>query len=240
MHLPTPLLSVQRTSRTLFLAFLFTLTLFPACRKDKSPKPCGPVTVLGDLTLRCDGKYEFQTSGGGNILIDLQLAQIIVSHKDYPNFKIEFWGAVLAGQQQVVNFNHENLNGKHIKDRLLATRTLVLPDGSKLTMASTGMDKEIHTISIYDGNESHQFDFATKKVKHSSLDAAKAQQLDAAEPDGEAATFSMDNNGLEFFNSYNELTPGNKVSGRVLLGTIERAQPTQVNDYFDDPRLGHT
>ena len=102
------------------------------------------------------------------------------------------------------------------------------------------MNKKVHTISIYDGNESHQFDALAGKVKHSSLDGAKAQQLDNAEIDGEAAGFSMDNIGLEFFNSYNETTPGTKVTNRVQLGTIVRDDPTQVNDYFDDSRLGHT
>ncbi|RYY31286.1 MAG: hypothetical protein EOO04_01840 [Chitinophagaceae bacterium] len=222
------------------LAFILLSIVIPSCKKEKAVKPCEPRLILGKLTLKCDGEYEFRTNGGGTILINLERTQIIVKHDDYEKFRIEFWGANLDGDKILINFNHENLNGKHIKDRLLATRTLIFPDGAKITMASAGMDKEVGTISIYDGKESHQFDLASKTVKHSSLDASKALQLDRDEADGETGTFSMDDQGLEFFNIYNEATPGNKVNNRLKLGTIIRNEPTRVNDFFDDPRLGHT
>lgn len=237
-------ISLKRRSlqpgRLLTAAGLITCLALFSCKKDSAPKPCETKVISGKLSLTCDNVYEYRTTGGGLIRINMDKTQIIISHSAYEIFKIEFWGEVLPGSQNVVNFNHENLNGKHIKDRLLATRTLVFPDGTKLTMASTGMDQQVHTISIYEGKESHQFDFATKTVKQSSQDLAKAQQLDNAEADGEAASFTMDAQGLEFYNFYNETTPGNKVQNRVTLGKIIRNEPHTVNDYFDDPRLNHT
>ncbi|RYY53744.1 MAG: hypothetical protein EOO09_16950 [Chitinophagaceae bacterium] len=211
-----------------------------SCKKDNSPGPCETVTVMGKLTRRCDSVYEFRTSGGGSIEIDMYKGQVIVRHADYSALSIEFWGGLINGNTKTNNFLHENLRGKHVKDKLLPTRTLIFPDGAKITMVATSMDTEAQTISIYDGNESHQFDFAAKTVKHSSLDGAKARQLDAAEADGETASFSIDSDGVEFYNIYHEVTPGNKIDGRVMIGSLDRTRETQVNDYFDDPRLSHT
>ena len=45
---------------------------------------------------------------------------------------------------------------------------------------------------------------------------------------------------LYFFNTYTENELGNKVIERVDLGSLNSINPNQVNDLFDDPRLGHT
>jgi len=33
---------------------------------------------------------------------------------------------------------------------------------------------------------------------------------------------------------------GTKVNNRVMLGEIKRSLPNNVNDFYDDPRFGHT
>ena len=77
-------------------------------------------------------------------------------------------------------------------------------------------------------------------MEYSGQSAFVAKSLDDAEADGETATFELTATGLLLYNIYHEDEPGNKVYERVMLGELSRSQPNMVNDYFDDPRLGHT
>jgi hypothetical protein len=107
-------------------------------------------------------------------------------------------------------------------------------------MVSAGEAGLLISVSIYDGDESHRINSSCKTVEHSSISATTAQQLDNAEPDGETGTFEFTSTGLLYVNIYTEEVAGNKIMNRVLLGEIIRSNPNQVNDYYDDPRLGHT
>lgn len=144
---------------------------------------------------------------------------------------------------------HENLNGKHIKDWGGAPgwderqRTIVLGDGTKVTMSSAGAQGVTLHTSIYDGRQNVQIDNCTNTVLHYSADAADTGTREAAQHDGETARFTTDAGTAiaTYTNIYNEdagfqITPLNAPLG----ATGGFANPNQVNDFFDDPRLGHT
>lgn len=187
--------------------------------------PCGPFT--------------YATSGNGSIVIDRD-ESISIGHESYANLEIEFWGLAPVGVNMWNSGNHENLNGKHIKDRFGSRRTIVFPDGAKITMIAEGEQGALLTVSIYDGNESHRIDMRRATVTHSSTTQSEATQLDAAEADGETGTFRFTETGLIFENIYIEDSPGDRVPGVVPLGELTRDNPNQVKDFFDDPRIGST
>jgi hypothetical protein len=135
---------------------------------------------------------------------------------------------------------HENLNGKHIKDRLGNNRSVVFPDGTKITLEAAGEAGALQAVSIYDGAESHRINATCVTLEYSALDAAAAQAMDDAQPDGETSTFIISPTGLIFKHIYIETTPGNKVPSSQKLGELYLNNPNQVTDYYDDPRLGHT
>lgn len=241
-----------------FTLFIITLLLLlTACKKEINDVDddlpvfgtCKPTASQGHLSFsNPSGPYTFKTSGGGTIVIDLTTgglsSGIIITHESYPGFKLEFWG--LASFKP--SANHENLDGKHLKDRLSNRRTIIFPDGAKITFVSESESGPLVSVSIYDGAESHHINCGCGVLEHSSTSQSIVSKLDDAEADGEtsAIEFVYSNTnpgtitGLLFVNIYDEQTPGNKVQNRVKLGEINIANPNQVNDYFDDPRLGHT
>lgn len=166
--------------------------------------------------------------------------QIIITHDNYPGFKLEFWGGLTVGGETRTSANHENLNGKHIKDRLALRRTIIFPDGAKITFVAADTAAQLLSISIYDGTEYHRINPTCHALEFSVSDVCNVQNLDNAEADGETGTFEFTSTGLILYNSYTEDTPGNKINNRVNLGELETASPSLVRDYFDDPRLGHT
>ena len=144
---------------------------------------------------------------------------------------------------------HENLNGKHIKDWGGATgwdgsrRTLLLGDGSKLTMNATGPHGLVLETSIYDGGRELHLSNPTNTVVLHGTDPVGARCREATQHDGETASFSTDaGSGVATYrNAYNEDAAYQRVDSNVPLGTTGGfANPNQVNDLFDDPRLGHT
>lgn len=153
---------------------------------------------------------------------------------------------------QVWGDPHENLNGKHIKDWLDTRRTLLLDDGVKVTMDSYGPLHVVHTTSIYDGEQSHQISNLDNVVRHSCVNAAVALARDAEEADGETAYLATLRGpaasiGYVYVeNVYTESVGPQGVNEPefepVPLGETGDAEtnPRQINDYFDDPRFGHT
>jgi hypothetical protein len=146
--------------------------------------------------------------------------------------------------------NHESVGGKHIKDILNDRRTILLPGGVIITVPVTpqvpdnrvnGMEW-VQWISIYEGTESHRIDMQTFAVVRS---CNLPMFGEADEHDGEAASIYLTETGMRMENVYQQdATPGGvplqKIFGTFLLATTSFANPTQVNDFFDDPRLGHT
>ncbi|MBN8480654.1 MAG: hypothetical protein J0L88_03580 [Xanthomonadales bacterium] len=178
---------------------------------------------------------EWRTSGGYTIKIDRHT--ITVTDALGRN-TVQHWGDP-----------HENLNGKHIKDWGGAPgwdgsrRTLRLGDGSQLTMTATGAHGLVLETSIYDGDQELHLYNATNTIRHHGTNPVGARCREATQHDGETASFTTDaGSGVATYrNVYNEDAAFNRVDSNVMLGTTGGfANPNQVNDLFDDPRLGHT
>ena len=231
-------------ARTLSLSagLLSLVFAIPACKKDKGAAKdelrgfgsCQPVSAKGNLTYSANTGYIFRTSGGGIITIDLKKF-VTVTDDNYPGFKFVMSGGSEMNGQLVYSYIHEYLNGKHIKDRSGSRRTIVLPDGAKVTMIADGRQGALQSISIYNGSETHHINVTCNTLEYSSANSAAAPGLDDDEADGETSTYEISSTGLILVNIYLEDTPGDKVMNRVLLGELYRDSPTKVDDYYDDP-----
>lgn len=93
-----------------------------SCKKSNKPElpqfgTCQDVAAKGHLTKGAvSGSFIYKTNGGGTITIDQ--SQIILTHDNYPEFKLEYWTDISPDGQTMNSANHESLNGKHIKDRI--------------------------------------------------------------------------------------------------------------------------
>jgi hypothetical protein len=180
-------------------------------------------------------EIQYITSGGYLLQIDLHTIEI---QDPISRNKVEHWGDP-----------HENLNGKHMKDWAGAAgwdgtrRTIMLGDGTKVTMESTGAQGVVDLTSIYDGEQNVQIGNAANTVLHHSVDPADSTALDFAQHDGETSQFTTNTiTGIaSYITIYNEDSNFLIVPFNVQLGvTGGCANPNSVNDFFDDPRLGHT
>ena len=181
------------------------------------------------------GAIEVITRGGYTIRVDLHT---ITAIDPLGMNKVEHWGDP-----------HENLNGKHIKDWggepewHGSRRSLILGDGTKITMASLGAQGVVLETSIYDGNQNFQIDNDTNTITHHGVDQDDTDQREQAQFDGETAMFETDAvlGTAAYTNIYNEDEAFVVVTFDWLLGTTGGcANPNQVNDFYDDPRLDHT
>lgn len=144
---------------------------------------------------------------------------------------------------------HENLNGKHIKDWGGevewdgSRRSLLLGDGALVTMEAAGPHGVTLHTSIYDGAQNLQVDNCRNALEHHGIDVLDTELREAYQHDGETAVFMTDApSGVAVYsNAYDENAAFEIVESDVPLGqTGGFANPNQVNDYYDDPRLGHT
>lgn len=229
---------------------LFSILIFSSCKKGDTPAAeelklgtCAAVTPkAGMIQSGVADSFVYRTSGGGIIVIKPALS-VTIRHEQYPGFKIELWGMeVVNGTAKLVG-NHENLNGKHIKDKETGRRSVILPDGAKLTIKG-GSDYLglIRSVSIIDGSTSQLLSFSCNQVvlEHSSSSPTLASALDQLEADGETSAVEFTTDGLLWVNIYSENVQGTKVYSRVKLGELKWAIPSNVTDHYDDPRIGHT
>lgn len=203
---------------------------------------CQEVAPQGALLVQGDGIYEFNSGKGTNIKIAAQLLNssesltVTITYNEKSTYQL--WGSENDTQPAA---QHENLNGKHIKDRIGNNRTVILPDGTKITLVSTGPAADVTAITIYSGGSVHHINVNCKKLEYSvSNNPYIAQRMDELQADGETSVMEDTPDMVWFYNIYNEDTPCNRVYGRVNLGSLPKANENQVNDLYDDPRLAHT
>ena len=178
---------------------------------------------------------DYVTSGGYTVKAD---AHTVTITDPLGRNTVEHWGDP-----------HENLNGKHIKDWGGGPqwhglhRTVLLGDGSKVTMEARGPHAVTQWTAIYDGDSHVQFDNCRNQISWQGNDDAETGQLERTQYDGETASFITDpGTGVaRYDNLYNEDESLERVDTPTPLGTTGGlANPNQVNDLIDDPRLAHT
>ncbi len=240
----------QRKTKSILFGSFALLIILTGCKKDSKdsepePDPCNPSEVKMKIGLNqiSTTLYHFASAGGATIKIGRTTPgdlQITTGYQSYCNFTYQLWGESDNGKLGPAS--HENLNGKHIKDKLGTNRSIIFPDGTKITLVATApwYSGEVTTISIYSGNSAHRINLVNNKIEYSASNATTAKNMDDAEADGETSSFEITTTGLLFYNIYEENTPGNKIMNRVNLGSLIKDNPTQVNDLYDDTRLGHT
>ena len=144
---------------------------------------------------------------------------------------------------------HENLNGKHIKDWGGAEgwdgrrRSILLDDGTRITMEALGPHGVTDWTSIYDGSTNLQYDNGLRQLMHIGTDQSDTDAREQAQYDGETAQFTTNiTTGVaSYTNLYHEDEDFNVVETVVPLGTTGGFDnPRQINDLFDDPRIPHT
>lgn len=167
----------------------------------------------------------YTTSGGWRIAMNL--STITVTSPDGLG-TYQYWG-----------HSHENLNGKHLKDWLGTHRTMILPGGAMITLVADGPQGVVESVSIYDVDQTHKIDTTNNSITM-SLMAVRVGE--SAEPDGETMRIWHIGNGRYYAeNIYHQEASGDTQQEAVPLGTTGGdAAPNQVNDLYDDKRLGHT
>lgn len=227
--------------RSFNILFSVGAVFIAGCSDSTAPQSCVSVADATDGRLKLISSprsYEYTTCGGGTI--QFSRGTIMIGHLDYKNpFALELWGDDfdVGGTSR---FIHENLNGKHIKNGEGTIRTIIFPDGAKITVGKFDPEGAGYRLSIYDDRVLHVFDIETMQLTHSSRSRGDIAKIDAQEPDGEASEFRFTKDGLVWENIYNEFIPGSRVNNRKVLGSLELDKPKQINDYYDDPRIGHT
>lgn len=192
-----------------------------------------PVAPVGRLWRQNpDGVFFMTTQANWRIQLN---GSTLTIHTPDLKAKWECWGDKV----------HENLNGKHIKDWEGRRRTILLPGDTTITMTSAeqtpGGPITLQTISLYDAGQSHRINAQTKTVEMSVL---LSRVGEAAEPDGETMRIWHLGAGRYYTeNIYVEeaVNPAPPPQSSTPLGiTGGDANPNMVNDYYDDPRMGHT
>ena len=190
---------------------------------------CRPRPHDGQLCQKGKGKpISYTTRGGYQVTVNKHT----ISVKD-PSGKnvLKHWGDP-----------HENLNGKHLKDWQSKQRTVVLGDGTKITMTANGPKGVTLNTSIYDGRQNIQIDNKKNRIKHHSFNPYDTMYREMNQYDGETALFRTGRNGAGIYNNiYNEdknfgITPLYQRLGR----TGGYFNPKKVYDFYDDPTLRHS
>ncbi|RYD44334.1 MAG: hypothetical protein EOP85_09520 [Verrucomicrobiaceae bacterium] len=198
--------------------------------------PGGGGSPQGRLALVQAGVWEVTTGGGWKIRVNSTQGTVIITAPNTRD-KVELWGGGNI---------HENLNGKHMKDWFSDARTVIIPGDASITATRANnpaiSEITIKTVSIYDADQSHRIDLHSGTITLSHLQPRVGE---AAEPDGETCRFWDAGNGAYLENIYTQEAAGNTgqpiPQTHVPIGkTGGDANPNQVNDFFDDPRLGHT
>lgn len=172
---------------------------------------------------------EYKTSGGYTVKVDKHT--ITVTDPQGKN-TVEHWGDP-----------HENLNGKHIKDWEGKQRSIILGDGTKITMSAQGPQGVTETMSIYDGRQNVQIDNYKNQITHHSMNPWDTMHRERSQYDGETAIFRTNQRtgASTYSNVYTQdINFGINHAYQALGSTGGFANPKQINDFYDDPRIGHT
>ncbi|MBM3466138.1 MAG: DUF1521 domain-containing protein, partial [Armatimonadetes bacterium] len=124
---------------------------------------------------------QYTTSGGYNVSID---GHTITIKDPQGKHTVKHWGDP-----------HEEVDGKHIKDWDGKTRSIILGDGTKITMnadSPTGVTK--HT-SIYDGAQEIQIDNTKNHIEKIGFNPWETARSERAQADGETSYMGFREDG---------------------------------------------
>lgn len=137
---------------------------------------------------------------------------------------------------------HENLNGKHLKDWQGKQRSIVLGDGTKITMTADGPKGVTRHTSIYDGRQNVQIANNNNTIQHHSFNPYDTMYREMNQYDGETALFRTNRFGAGVYNNiYNEDSNFNVSRLYQQIGrTGGYFNPSKVYDFYDDPTHSRT
>lgn len=146
--------------------------------------PCNqpPVCGGGQLTQEGPGKPAvYTTSGGYKVQMDGTTVRITDPSGKH---SVEHWGDP-----------HENVNGKHLKDWEGKTRSIVLEDGTRITMNATAANGLITDTSIYDGAQEIKYNNTDKTITSVGFNPYQTAYNAQNQAAGETAYFGHDEKG---------------------------------------------
>lgn len=197
------------------------------------PRPQGPTHPNGGQLCGGNGKpVEYTTSGGYKVKVNKHT--ILVTD---PSGKktLKTWG---DPHMNLINNENGKRSEKHITDWQKKDYTLMLPDGTKITMHANNPKGVTNTMSIYDRNQAIQIDNRKNSVTHRSFDARTRWQMDAREADGQTAFFGVDRHGDAIYN--NLYFQGNDFKIQSDFYRVGGIINGQIHDFFDDPTHSRT
>lgn len=228
--------------------WLFAMVvLIAGCKKNKPEQvlpalgTCTDVAPVAGLVVHKEGLYEYNSGKGTVIKLNFSIedgrhqSTVTITFKEKSTYQL--WGDYPTAIGAAL---HENLNGKHIKDRIGNNRTVIIPDGTKITLVSAGPSDPITAFTIYNASNVYHVNVTCRRLEYSASNQQVAELLDEVQADGETSVFEETETHVLFYNIYNEEESGNKVLQRVELGSLPKSDSTHVNDLYDDPRLAHT
>ena len=158
-----------------------------------------------------------------------------------------------SGKQKVENSGdpHEYVNGKHVKDWEGKQRSIVLPDGTKITMGADSPNGVVTNTSIYDGDQNIQIQNKDNDITSRSFNPYDTRMREAYQYDGETARISYNRDGgINYTNMYTQdQNFGMRSNYKDIASTSDPKwwqRPfmpfwgigqQSVKDRYDDPRL---
>jgi len=194
---------------------------------------CGPKghngqhrTPSGELQQEADGEpISYTTSGGYQVSVDGHTINITDPNGENT---LKTWGDP-----------HENVNGTHVSDWQEKQRTIVLDDGTKITMSADNPKGVVEAMSIYDGNQSIQIDNNTNTVTNQTFNPFETRSLEQNEYDGSVAFLRTGHDGsFNFANLYTQDEDFGITRTYQLIASVD-ADGT-LTDHFDDPTHAKT
>lgn len=181
----------------------------------------------GQLTQEGKGKPIGYTTSGG-YKVNVNGTTVTITDPTGKN-TVKHWGDP-----------HENVNGKTIKDWEGKDRSLVLGDGTKITMNADGPKGVINNTSIYDGNQAIQINNKNNEITNVSFNPYQTKMMDAYQPDGETSYVGPNRKGdFIYKNIYTQDQNLGVHDNNKLLAKSENSFWTgrHTHDYYNDPRL---
>ena len=202
------------------------------------PPQYGTGNPGGQLSQSKPGEpISYRTSGGWNVKVNGD--KVIVTDP--------------SGKQKVENSGdpHEYVNGKWVKDWEGKQRSLVLPDGTKITMGATAPNGVVTNTSIYDGDQNIQIKNAGNEITSRSFNPYDTRMREAYQYDGETARISYNRDGgINYTNMYTQDENFGMRSNYKDIASTSNPKwwerpfmpfggigQQRTRDFYDDPRL---